>query len=73
MIGVLIVIGSLLYLLSALILFLNPYYPHAAPAIHYLLTGGLGLVLGWYFLRGAPLLVGIAYGRKQGTVATPKV
>ena len=71
-IGLLVIIASLLYLVSALILFFNPHFPRAAPAMHYLITGVAGLLFGWFLLRGAPFIVRIAYGRDKDSDATPK-
>jgi hypothetical protein len=70
-IGLLVIIVSLLYLVYAVILFCNPYYPE--PAIHYVFIGGPGLLLGWFLLRGAPVVVRFAYGRKSDSDGTPQV
>jgi len=61
-IGLLTVVASLLWLLSAVIvLFMPNYRADVAPAWHYLLSGVIALVLGLYLLRGARHVVAFAY------------
>jgi len=46
--------------------------PEEAPMerVHYLISGLLSLAIGWYFLRGAPLIVRLAYGRDRNASDT---
>lgn len=61
-IGLLTSVASLLWLLSAVIVFFIPNYrANVAPAWHYLLAGLIALALGLYLLRGARQLVTFAY------------
>ena len=60
--GLLTSVASLLWLLSAIIVFFVPdYRANVAPAWHYLLSGVIALVLGLYCLRGARHVVSFAY------------
>lgn len=61
-IGVLTSVASLLWLLSAIIVFFAPTYrANVTPAWHYLLAGVIALVIGLYLLRGARHVVAFAY------------
>jgi len=65
-IGLIISIIALLYFLSAVLIILVPNYkPHTSPAWHYLLSGGVGLALGLYLLRGASHVMRFAYPQEK--------
>ena len=64
-IGVLMAIGSVLYLYSALVVLLTPDTPNASSPLIYIGMCVLLLILSVYFLRGAPRLVRFAYREER--------
>jgi hypothetical protein len=57
--------GSVLYLYSALAVLLTPDAPHASSLLSYIGACIVSLLISVYFLRGAPHLVRFAYGRER--------
>src|SRR5215469_16660881 len=60
-----------MYFMSGLVLFAGPWRPgsnnYYPTSVVYLVGGTLVLLLGLYFLRGAPLLMRFAYGNESGS------
>lgn len=61
---------SLLYLVDAVVLLIDPDYfakaklgTPSAPALHYFRNGVVCLLVGGYLLRGGKIIVRIAYGK----------
>ena len=56
--GLVLSMASFFYFVSALFIYFFPNYrPNVSPAWHYLLTGGVMLLMGLYLLRGGPHIV----------------
>ena len=68
-IGLLTLIGSLLYLYSAVVVLAAPDTPHASSPLSYIGACVALLLVSAYFLRGAPQLVRLAY--RDDTNAKP--
>lgn len=64
-IGLLALLGSLLYLYSAIVALLAPDTPHASSPLSYIGACIVALIFSAYFLRGAPHLVRFAYGPER--------
>ena len=64
-IGVLVLFVSGLYLYSASAVLIAPETPHTSNPPRYLLVFAVTLVIGLYFLRGAPHLMRFAYGDER--------
>ncbi len=61
-IGLIVVLVSILYLVSALVVCIDPTFrPNLPPAWHYLLDGVVELLVGLYLLRGAALVIRFAF------------
>jgi hypothetical protein len=60
-IGILVLFASVMYLYSALAVLFVHGMPHTYPLASYLGACAVALVVGLYFLRGAPRLVRFAY------------
>jgi hypothetical protein len=72
-IGLLVTLASVAYLLSAIILAINPHYrPDAHPAIQYLISGLVLLICGLYLLSGASHIVRFAYREKTPLDGPPR-
>jgi hypothetical protein len=61
-VGIITLFVSGLYLYSAGVALLAPDTPHASTPPRYFLVFAITLVIGLYFLRGAPHLMRFAYG-----------
>ena len=70
-VGLLMLIGGLLYLYSALVTLLAPDTPRASSPMIYLGACLVWLALGAYLLRGAPHLLRFAYRDDQTQNAQP--
>jgi hypothetical protein len=60
-IGILLLFGSVMYLYSALAILVLNGMPHTYPLLSYVGASAVVLVIGLYFLRGAPSLINFAY------------
>jgi hypothetical protein len=60
--GLLAWVASLVYVLSAVTVFVAPNYrSDAAPWAHYLFSAAIWFVIGWFLLRRAKRVVAFAY------------
>ena len=64
-IGVLVLVGGVFYLYSAVVATLEPGKPYASSPLSYIGASVISLLVSVYFLRGAPHLVRFAYGRES--------
>ncbi len=64
-VGLLALVGSLLYFYSALMALLEPDTPQISSPLSYIGAGIFSLLFSAYFLRGAPHLVRFAYGPER--------
>lgn len=60
-IGLLVLVASVMYLYSGLAILFVHGMPRTYPLFSYLGAFGVSLIVGLYFLRGAPQLVSFAY------------
>ena len=60
-IGVLVIFASVMYLYSAVAIEFVSGMPHSYPLASYLGASAVALIIGLYFLRGAPRLIRFAY------------
>lgn len=60
-IGILLLFGSVMYLYSAFAILVLNGMPHTYPLVSYAGASAVALIVGLYFLRGAPSLVNFAY------------
>lgn len=60
-IGILVLFASVMYLYSTLAILFVSGMPHTYPLVSYLGAAGVALIVGLYFLRGAPHLIRFAY------------
>ena len=61
-IGLIIILVSVLYFVSAFIVCIDPTYrPNLSPAWHYFIDAVVELLIGLYLLRGAPHIVRFAF------------
>lgn len=63
-VGVLALLGAVLYFQSALVAWIDPKRPNIAPAWHYGLECFILLLTSLYLMRGAPHLIRFAYGEE---------
>ena len=65
--GILTLVGCILYVYSTIITLLSPDSPTSkeTPASHYLIAAVVLLVAGLYLLRGAPHLMRFAYPKEK--------
>jgi len=64
-VGLLSLLGSLLYLYSALVALFAPNTPQASSPVSYIGACIVTLLFSAYFVRGAPHLVRFAYGPER--------
>jgi len=61
-VGLIIILVSVLYFVSAIIVFIDPTYrPNLAPAWHYFVDAVVELLIGLYLLRGGAHIVRFAF------------
>jgi hypothetical protein len=60
-IGILALFGSVMYLYSAIAILVLNGMPHTYPLVSYVGASAVALLVGLYFLRGAPSLINFAY------------